>query len=50
VRALVFGLEPNDPLIIGFACGLLALIGIAASYLPARRAANLPPLLALRER
>jgi ABC-type antimicrobial peptide transport system permease subunit len=50
VRALVFGLEPNNPLIIGLACGLLALTGIAASYLPARQAANLPPLLALRER
>jgi ABC-type antimicrobial peptide transport system permease subunit len=50
VRALVFGLEPHNPLIIGLACGLLAVTGIAASYLPARRAANLPPLLALRER
>jgi putative ABC transport system permease protein len=50
VRALVFGLEPHNPLILGLACGLLAVIGIVASYLPARRAANLPPLLALRER
>jgi putative ABC transport system permease protein len=49
VRALVFGLEPHSPLVIGLACTLLALIGFAASYLPARRAANLPPLLALRE-
>jgi predicted permease len=49
VRALVFGLEPQSPVVIGAACALLALIGVAASYLPARRAANLPPLLALRE-
>jgi len=49
VRALVFGLEPHNPLIISLACGLLAVTGIAASYLPARRAANLPPLKALRE-
>lgn len=49
VRSLVFGLEPHGPGIIGFACVVLALTGVAASYLPARRAANLPPLLALRE-
>ena len=49
VRALVFGLEPQSPGIISLACALLALIGLVASYLPARRAANLPPLVALRE-
>jgi putative ABC transport system permease protein len=49
VRAFVFGLKPQSPLIIGFACGVLAMTGIAASYLPARRAANLSPLVALRE-
>jgi predicted permease len=49
VKALVFGLEPQSPFVIGAACALLALVGFAASYLPARRAANLPPLLALRE-
>jgi predicted permease len=49
VRALVFGVEPHSPGIIALACALLALTGIAASYLPARRAANLPPLVALRE-
>ena len=49
VRALVFGLEPDNPGVIGLACALLALTGVAASYLPARRAANMPPLVALRE-
>jgi ABC-type antimicrobial peptide transport system permease subunit len=49
VKALVFGLEPQSPGIISLACALLALTGLAASYLPARRAANLPPLVALRE-
>jgi ABC-type lipoprotein release transport system permease subunit len=49
VRALVFGLEPQSPGIVSLACALLALTGLAASYLPARRAANLPPLVALRE-
>jgi predicted permease len=49
VRALVFGLEPDNPLAIGLACAVLAMTGVAASYLPARRAANLLPLVALRE-
>src|SRR5688572_4984070 len=49
VGALVFGVEPHSPGIIGLACALLTLTGIAASYLPARRAANLQPLVALRE-
>jgi ABC-type antimicrobial peptide transport system permease subunit len=49
VRSLVFGLEPQSPGIITLACVLLALTGLAASYLPARRAANLPPLVALRQ-
>ena len=49
LRALVFGLEPHSPGIIGLACALLALTGVAASYLPARRAANMPPLVALRD-
>jgi predicted permease len=49
VRSLVFGLEPHNPGVIGLACVLLALTGFAASYLPARRAAHLTPLTALRE-
>jgi ABC-type antimicrobial peptide transport system permease subunit len=49
VRSLVFGIEPDSPAVIGLACALLAMTGVAASYLPARRAANLPPLVALRE-
>jgi putative ABC transport system permease protein len=49
VRAFVFGLEPQSPIIISVACALLAVTALAASYLPARRAANLTPLVALRE-
>jgi putative ABC transport system permease protein len=49
VQSLVFGMLPHDIRSVGLACILLATAAIAASYLPARRAARLEPLMALRE-
>jgi ABC-type antimicrobial peptide transport system permease subunit len=49
VKAFVFGLEPRSPVILSVACALLAVTALGASYLPARRAAHLQPLAALRE-
>jgi ABC-type antimicrobial peptide transport system permease subunit len=49
VRSLVFGLEPSDPLTIGVATFVLGLVGLAASYFPARRAARLDPVAALHQ-
>ena len=46
---LLFGLKPYDPLTIGMAVLALAAATIAASLLPARRAAHLDPMVALRE-
>ena len=48
VRALLFGVEPADPW--SLAAGALAMLAVAlgAGYLPARRAAGLDPLVALR--
>jgi predicted permease len=46
---MLFGIRPNDPITIGLAVAALALVSAMASYLPARRAANVEPMRALRE-
>jgi predicted permease len=46
---LLFGLQPYDPVSIGASALLLSVIAIAASYGPARRAAAVEPMAALRE-
>ncbi len=47
-RTLLFGLQPTDPVTLAAATALLATIGFAASYLPARRAAKTDPMQVLR--
>jgi len=47
--SMLFGLKPYDPATLIFAITTLALVAIAASYIPARRAAGVDPLVALRE-
>ncbi|HEV2498392.1 MAG TPA: ABC transporter permease [Terriglobia bacterium] len=46
--SLLYGLKANDPLILALAIILLAAIGFAASFVPARRASRLDPMVALR--
>jgi predicted permease len=46
--SMLFGLKPYDPVTLLFAIGLLAAIATVASWLPARRAAKLDPVTALR--
>jgi putative ABC transport system permease protein len=48
LRSLLFGVSPQDPQTIGLACCALITAAVLAAYLPARRAANLDPLKALR--
>ena len=46
--SLLFGLQPHDLSTLGGAVVLLAIIGLLAGYLPARRAGTLDPAVALR--
>jgi len=48
VSSLLFGLSPGDPLTYGSVALLLGGLALLASVLPARRAARVNPLEALR--
>ncbi len=48
LRGLLFQVQPADPLVFMGAVVLFAMVAIAASYVPAHRAARVDPLLALR--
>jgi predicted permease len=48
LKASLFGLEPGDPLTILGAIAGIAVVTVAASFLPARRASGVDPMLALR--
>ena len=48
LERLLFGVGPTDPLTFAAVAGLLLVMGVAASYFPARRAVCLDPVQALR--
>ncbi len=48
LRSLLFGVSALDPIAFGGAALLFAAVSLAASYVPARRAMNVDPLVALR--
>ena len=48
MQAILFDTSPSDPWVLGGAAALLGLIALAAGYFPARRAAAVNPLVALR--
>jgi len=48
MTSLLFGLKPTDPAAYAMVSVLLLLVAALASYLPARRAAKIDPLEALR--
>jgi len=48
VRTMLYGLSGSDPLSLIAAVAVLAIAGLAAGYLPARRASRVDPVVALR--
>jgi len=47
IRSQLFGIGPLDPLVVGSALALLAVVAGAASFAPALRASRIDPVVAL---
>jgi putative ABC transport system permease protein len=48
VTSLLFGVSPVDPVTYGATIGALAAVTLAATFVPARRAASVDPLISLK--
>jgi putative ABC transport system permease protein len=48
LQSFLFGVSPFDPLVLAFAAVFVLILALAASLLPARRAASIDPMKALR--
>jgi putative ABC transport system permease protein len=48
MTGLLYDVRPLDPAVLGAVSLLLAGVALLASYLPARRAAKIDPIVALR--
>jgi putative ABC transport system permease protein len=48
LRAFLFGVTPQDPITFAVAAILIDIVAMLACWLPARKAANVDPMVALR--
>jgi len=48
LESMLFGTKSRDPLVVAAVCAAIALVGLLAAYVPARRAAQVDPMVALR--
>ena len=48
VKSMLYGVTPNDPTTLAAGIALLLAVALAATWIPARRAASVQPMEALR--
>jgi ABC-type antimicrobial peptide transport system permease subunit len=48
IRSQLYGVTPHDPLALAAAVAVLVAVALTAAWLPARRAAKIDPMVALR--
>jgi ABC-type antimicrobial peptide transport system permease subunit len=48
LKSFLFGVQPLDGLTLTLAAAALLMVAVAASWIPARRAARVDPIIALR--